>query len=158
MLVKEPMQHVPCPFLRAETIEGVKVQLVSEKSRIVPIKEITIPHLELLSCIIGARFAKTILSDLKIRLSDLKNCRIVFWSDSPTAWRWIRRDQAWGTFVHTQVQEIRSLTGISDRRHVPGSLNPADLPSRGCTIEQLEKSSWWEVPRGFYLPEDEKPT
>ncbi|XP_035214415.1 uncharacterized protein LOC118188155 [Stegodyphus dumicola] len=101
---------------------------------------------------VGARLAKTILSDLK-----LKNCRTVFWSDSSTALGWIRRDQAWGTFVHNRVQEIRSLTRISDWRHVPGSLNPADLPSRGCTIEQLQKSAWWEGPSWLYLPEDEWP-
>ncbi|XP_035219186.1 uncharacterized protein LOC118192350, partial [Stegodyphus dumicola] len=144
--------YATCAFLRAETIEGVKVQLVSARSRIAPIKELTIPRLELLSCLIGARLAKTILSDLK-----LKNCRTVFWSDSSTALGWIRRDQAWGTFVHNRVQEIRSLTRISDWRHVPGSLNPADLPSRGCTIEQLQKSAWWEGPSWLYLPEDEWP-
>ncbi|XP_035225126.1 uncharacterized protein LOC118197699 [Stegodyphus dumicola] len=144
--------YTTCAFLRDETIKGVKVQLVSARSRRGPIKELMIPRLELLSCLIGARLAKTILSDLK-----LKNCRTVFWSDSSTALGWIRRDQAWGTFVHNRVQEIRSLTRISDWRHVPGSLNPADLPSRGCTIEQLQKSAWWEGPSWLYLPEDEWP-
>ncbi|XP_035220034.1 uncharacterized protein LOC118193099 [Stegodyphus dumicola] len=117
--------YATCAFLRAETIEGVKVQLVSARSRIAPIKELTIPRLELLSCLIGARLAKTILSDLK-----LKNCRTVFWSDSSTALGWIRRDQAWGTFVHNRVQEIRSLTRISDWRHVPGSLKTQRISHR----------------------------
>ncbi|XP_035222075.1 uncharacterized protein LOC118194962 [Stegodyphus dumicola] len=35
--------YATCAFLRAETIEGVKAQLVSARSRTAPIKELTIP-------------------------------------------------------------------------------------------------------------------
>lgn len=141
-----------CAFLRTGNKEGIQVQLVNARSRVAPIKETTIPRLELLSCLIGARLAKTILSDLK-----LENCRTVFWSDSTTALGWIRRDQAWGTFVHNRVQEIRTLTRIADWKHVPGSCNPADLPSRGCSFQKLFESRWWEGPPWLYLTEKEWP-
>lgn len=144
--------YATCVYLRIETLEGTKVQLVNARSRVAPIKELTIPRLELLSCLIGARLAKTVISDMK-----LENCSTVFWSDSSTALGWIRRDQAWGTFVHNRVQEIRSLTKISNWRHVPGTLNPADLPSRGCSFEHLQKSRWWEGPSWLHLPENEWP-
>nr|XP_042912440.1 uncharacterized protein LOC122272625 [Parasteatoda tepidariorum] len=140
-----------CAFLRTEN-KGVHVQLVNARSRVAPIKEITIPRLELLSCLIGARLAKTILTDLR-----LEYCRTIFWSDSSTALGWIRRDQTWGTFVHNRVQEIRTSTKISDWKHVPGKYNPADLPSRGCSFEQLLESRWWEGPIWLYLPEKEWP-
>lgn len=141
--------YATCVYSRTETTEGVKVQLVNARSRVTPIKELTIPRLELLSCLIGARLARTVISDLR-----LKNCTTLFWTDLTTALGWIRRDQAWGTFVHNRVQEIRSLTEISNWRYVPTSLNPADLPSRGCSFDQLKKSKWWEGPSWLYLPEE----
>ncbi|XP_054721262.1 uncharacterized protein LOC129231039 [Uloborus diversus] len=143
--------YAACFYVRSETTSGPKVQLVNARSRVAPIKEMTIPRLELLSCLIGVRLAETVKADLQMFNS------IYYWTDSTTALGWIRRDQAWGTFVHNRVQEIRSLTDMSDWRHVPGSLNIADLPSRGCSFEQLQKSKWWEGPPWLYLPETEWP-
>ncbi|OXU17136.1 hypothetical protein TSAR_001696 [Trichomalopsis sarcophagae] len=43
-------------------------------------------------------------------------------------------------------KEIRHLTQASQWRHVPGNRKPADLPTRGCTVNQLLSSRWWEGP------------
>ncbi|GFT05208.1 uncharacterized protein NPIL_33011 [Nephila pilipes] len=112
-------------FLRVETSECVKVQLLSAKSRVPPTgkKKTTIARLELLAATITARLASSFTREISHE-------EIYFWSDSTTVITWIKREDAWGTFVQNRVSEIKILAPKENWRHVPGSLNPADLPSR----------------------------
>lgn len=65
---------------------------------------------------------------------------------------WIKRDAPWSTFVSNRVKEIRSFEEC-EWRHVPGALNPADLPLRGCSPSQLLQSKWWLGPKWLYETE-----
>jgi len=37
-------------------------------------------------------------------------------------------------------------------------MNPADLPSRGCTVQQLLQAIWWEGPAWLKLPAEDRPS
>ncbi|GFY27139.1 integrase catalytic domain-containing protein [Trichonephila clavipes] len=50
------LSYATAIFLRSESESQVSVQLVLAKSRIVPLKAMSIPKLELMTCIIGVRF------------------------------------------------------------------------------------------------------
>nr|GFS82912.1 integrase catalytic domain-containing protein [Nephila pilipes] len=50
------------------------------------------------------------------------------------------------TFVTNRVNEIRRLSEASDWKFVPGIHNPADLPSRGCSVKTLLIKQWYEGP------------
>ncbi|OXA44279.1 DNA-binding protein HEXBP [Folsomia candida] len=128
-------------FVRVEDQKGVTVQLLQAKARVAPLKKMTIPRLELLGCTIAARLHSSVVEALS-----MDGVETYFWTDSMTALSWIQRNNEWGTFVGNRVKEICSLTKVENCRHVPGVMNPADLPSRGCNPAQLLKSRWWEGP------------
>ena len=132
-------------FLRLQTETSVKISFVQAKSRVSPSREkgtkISIPRLELLAATIGVRLASSILKVLKI-----ENLESYFWTDSSTVLAWIQRDSNWAVFVANRVKEIRESSSPKQWFHVPGDLNPADLPSRGCRVVQLLTSKWWEGP------------
>jgi hypothetical protein len=141
-------------FARVKMGDEVVVQLLAAKSRLSPLdkkrnKKVTIPRLELMGCLIGSRLATMVKESMK-----MDTLPVYFWSDSTTALAWIRREEGWGTFVGNRSREIKRSTRAEDWRHVPGNLNPADLPSRGCSPKDLLDSKWWEGPSWLKLNED----
>ncbi|XP_011858320.1 PREDICTED: uncharacterized protein LOC105555888 [Vollenhovia emeryi] len=140
-------------FARTEECEGTYVQLIAAKVRVAPVERPTIPRLELLAATIGARLWHAVKSAL-----DLKDAETFFWSDSTTVLAWIHRDKPWNTFVYNRVREIRKFSDSDRWRQVPGTMNPADLPSRGCTAKHLVESRWWEGPAWLKLSEEHWPS
>ncbi|UYV74052.1 hypothetical protein LAZ67_11001974, partial [Cordylochernes scorpioides] len=139
--------YATCIFLRIESEQEVTCQLVQARSRVAPLKGTTIPRLELLACLVGARLVNNVVRDLKFE--DMER---FYWTDSMNALHWIKGKDNWATFVMNRVMEIRSLSETEDWYHVPGCLNPADLPSRGCLADSLERSKWWEGPSWLRRP------
>ncbi|GIZ01331.1 reverse transcriptase [Caerostris extrusa] len=137
--------YATCIFLRNEFQGQVTCQLLQARSRVAPLKNITIVRLEFLACCIGARLADTVKKDLKLEDAD-----VFYWSDSMDALHWIKKEGPWKTFVENSVKEIRKLSEVTSWKFVPGHQNPADLPSRGCNAEELVKSQWWERPSWLY--------
>lgn len=133
-------------FFRGVFEGNVFIRLLAAKSRIAPLKKSSIPRLELLAALIGTR----LFVSLKEELNFDQEVQFYFWSDSSTVLSWIRRKENWGTFVGNRVKEIVTHTSSEDWHFVPGILNPADLPSRGCSPKQLCKSRWWEGPSWLY--------
>ncbi|XP_017889189.1 uncharacterized protein LOC108630396 [Ceratina calcarata] len=125
-------------FIRIQQEHDVQVYFVQAKTRVAPaVKSKTnartsIPRLELLAATIGARLAAQVIESL-----DVKNVKLYYWTDSSAVVTWIQRENNWSVFVSNRVKEIRQLTDYRQWRHIPGHRNPADLPSRGCTVHQL---------------------
>ncbi|GFY10080.1 uncharacterized protein TNCV_1946251 [Trichonephila clavipes] len=121
-----------CVFVRTVVENDVKVTLLRSKARVAPLKSLTIPRLELMSCCLGARLANSI-----IRALNLPGIKVIYWSDSEVALWWIRERGNWSVFVANRVKEIRELTQFQSWRHVPSNMNIVDLLSRGCTPKDV---------------------
>ncbi|XP_021965025.1 uncharacterized protein LOC110860286 [Folsomia candida] len=131
-------------FIRSETPEGVKVQLIHAKNRVAPLKKATIPRLELLGCWMGANLTKTVKEALGDSLT-------FYWTDSSTALAWIKRNDHWGTFVGNRVKKIIELSSVESWRHIPGIHNP-------CSPTELLASRWWEGPAWLKEPIEKWPS
>ncbi|GBM34169.1 hypothetical protein AVEN_17973-1 [Araneus ventricosus] len=135
------LAYATCIFLRAEKEGKLTCQLIQARSRIAPLKGISIPRMELLAYNIGARLANYVKKDLN--LVDIES---FIWSDSMDALHWIKKEGPWMTFVSNRVNEIRRLSEAYEWKFVPGTQNPADLPSRGFSVKTLLKKQWYEGP------------
>ena len=129
--------------------------MLTSKTRVAPLKQLSIPRLELLSCLILARLVCTIKNALISQVS-IQNVKL--WSDSTTALYWMKNQGEWKQFVRHRVNEILQLSVKSDWKHCPGEQNPADIGSRGVSAVELRDSEmWWYGPSWLVEQEDRWP-
>ena len=129
-------------YLQVETETAVHTHLLCSKTRIAPVKGVTIPRLELLSALLLARLISATRSALE---PDIQIDQLICFTDSKVTLYWIiGEDKEWKQFVQNRVTEIRSLVPATSWRHCPGIQNPADIPSRGVSAADLQrKMSLW---------------
>ncbi|UYV64217.1 hypothetical protein LAZ67_2007061 [Cordylochernes scorpioides] len=139
-------------FMRIENASVIVVRFVEARNRLATIKRITIPRLELLACLIGARLLVHVLENLEESPE-----KIQCWTDSSPALYWIQQQENWAQFVSNRVKEITTLTKNEDWNHVAGEHNPADLPSRGESPSKFIKSGWWEGPKWLQEKKEDWP-
>ena len=131
-------------YLKTYDIEGKsEVALMYCKSKVAPIKKVTLPRLELQAAVLAAKMLKFIKEELK-----MPNIKTFMWTDSTITYHWIRSSsRLYKTWVHNRVELIHEICDPSDWRWCPGSTNPADLPSRGVSMKDLVTSNkWWGGP------------
>ncbi|XP_069946012.1 uncharacterized protein [Cherax quadricarinatus] len=123
----------------AYLVAGDQVNLVTSRARVTPLKDCSIPKLELTAMLLGARLGKYV----EEVLSNLRVTHTYVWTDSEVALQWVQNDRSKLPYVRNRVKEIRELQSTSTILYVPTDQNPADLISRGVTHRKLSKSELW---------------
>ena len=115
-------------------------RFIVSKTRVAPLKEMSIPRLELTAAFLLAR-----VMALVIKFHDsLSFAKLVYYSDSTTALHWIHSDhRQWTTYVANRSRDINLLSSPDNWKFVKGEQNPADLGTRGIDADELVGNDFW---------------
>ena len=141
-------------YVRISTEESISTTLLTAKSRVAPVKTISLPRLELCGAVMSAEMAQNIISELRIPAYDT-----FFWTDSTIVLAWLQKPPcSWTTFVANRISTILDCVGQANWFHVETNFNPADLATRGVLPSNLQENSlWWEGPAWLRQPQSQWP-
>lgn len=131
-------------YVRCMYEGNVKVSLLCGKSKVAPLKVLSIPRLELEAAFLLVKM----LSSMKEFLSRLPMYQLILYSDSNVVLSWLRTPPyKLKTYVANRVVAINDIVAPAVWRHVPTEMNAADCASRGLTAPELLKHElWWRGP------------
>ncbi|XP_036347310.1 uncharacterized protein LOC118756663, partial [Rhagoletis pomonella] len=138
-------------YFRVEHTNGISVALVAAKSKVSPLKPLSIPRLELQAALVGVRLAGAVLNVQRIPIT-----KHYFWTDSKTVLRWLRMDpKNFKPYVMHRVGEILESTNVSQWDWVPSKENPADLATKSSV--ELNYKMWFSGPQFLLSQSNEWP-
>ena len=124
-------------YFRLKDDEGrIHCVFLIGKSRLAPVKMVTIPRLELVAAVLCARLGRLLIDEIEDK-PDI----IIYHTDSTTVI--LNEHTRFHVFVANQVQQIRDLTDQTQWRYMQSSDNPADHASRGLDGKSFLQQHQW---------------
>ena len=145
-----------CSYIRIVNHHGeIQINLILGKGRLAPIKQVTVPRLELCAAVEAVK-----LDCIVRHYLDIQIVSSTFWTDSQIVLSYIRsQNRRFKIYVANRVAMIRRSSSPDQWRHVSGDQNPADVVSRGCAVSdfpdiwlngpgflRMFKCDWYEPP------------
>ena len=127
-------------YLRLVDVHGnITCSFVIGKSRLAPIKQVSIPRLELSGAVTACRLYRLLSDELEIKLD-----QVTFWTDSMIVLGYIKNvSRRFKTFVGNRLSVIHDTTSPDQWCYVESKLNPADIASRGIDASDTENLRTW---------------
>ena len=142
-------------YLRLVDSNGnIHCTFVMGKSRVTPLKRITIPRLELSAAVVSVRLDRMSRNELELPVDES-----IFWTDSTAVLRYLEnQDKRFLTFVANRIATIHGGSTPSQWRYVNTKQNPADYASRGLSADALLHTRQWLMgPDFLWKPSKEWP-
>ena len=136
-------------YVRTTKADGSSTsRYVISKTKVAPIKQLSIPKLELEAATLGAELAGFCESEMTTTIS-LKH----FWTDSTATLGWIRSKQRQKMYIANRLTKIHGNSNQDNWRHIPGKMNPADHGTRGLNPSDIPQL-WFQPPEFLSTPQD----
>ena len=129
----------------------IRVVLLSGKSRLCPMKQESVPRLELCGAVESVKLSAMIKEELTIKVN-----RCIYWTDSKILLAYLRNEhRRFKVYVANRVGTILRHSKASEWLYVPSNENPADVATKGCTVSDLP-DSWINGPEFLKVPQEWK--
>ena len=142
-------------YIRVSIGDNVfQTRLLVSKTRVSPVKQESIPRLELLGVLLGVRLIVKIKKAISMELNE-----VMLLTDSKCVLGMINNSKTpLNGFVGSRVHEIRAQLNEIQFAWVPSQNNIADLGSRGGNLSSFsDESEWLFGPHWLKLPQEDWP-
>lgn len=134
-------------YLVVKNYDHYDVAFLQARSKVAPIKHLTIPRMELQACVQGTEMATEIIKEIGIPIAT-----VYFWTDSKIVLNWFRTNEKLNAFVGSRVSKIfeNEKFCIDNWHWIPSIHNVADL---GTKTQKVDMNRWIKGPEFLVLDE-----
>jgi len=124
-------------YIRAPHLKSTSI--VAAKARVTPLKIQSVSRAELDACVLGCR-----MGHHYSRILDTKKEKVFYYTDSTNALSWINSEpKRLSVYVQRRVAEIQNWSENEQWGHVSSENNPADIPTRSISVQNLINDKMW---------------